>query len=78
MSIRIRPLPHAQLAAHRAWAPVRGLGACADARSCAAHGAVFIPTVSHARAVEIAKYIVMTWLPSEKENLFLLCQNTWP
>jgi len=38
---------------------------------------VFSPLVTYERALEIAQFLIKTWLPREKENLFLLCENGW-
>lgn len=38
---------------------------------------VFSPLVTYERALEVAQFLIKTWLPREKENLFLLCENDW-
>ena len=39
--------------------------------------AVFSPLVSEAQALDIAQFLIKTWVPREKEKLFLLCDNGW-
>ena len=38
---------------------------------------VYSPLTTYSRALEIAAFIASKWLPVEKENLFLLCDNAW-
>lgn len=35
------------------------------------------PMTSHTLAAQIVQQIVTRWLPTQKDRLFLLCQNTW-
>jgi hypothetical protein len=39
--------------------------------------AVFSPLVSEERALEIAQFLIKTWVPREKAKLFLLCDHGW-
>lgn len=39
--------------------------------------AVFSPLVKEDRALEIAQFLIKTWVPREKGKLFLLCDNGW-
>jgi hypothetical protein len=39
--------------------------------------AVFSPLVSEEQALEIAQFLIKTWVPREKDKLFLLCDNGW-
>jgi hypothetical protein len=38
---------------------------------------VFSPLVSYDRALEIAQFLIKTWVPREKGRLFMLCENGW-